>query len=238
MNFKFFLFYILFIHVNIIYAESNHQESSVFLEYERTPSETQKSNTNNVFAFKKSKIQKNKIIEKINKSDDTPTYIKVVPMSSSCITVDKDENNSKEKLSKKIRLLKERIISNAKLFLGTPYHFGSKSLDQTDCSGLIQQVYGECGIDLPRTAVSQSQRGVSVDLDNLEIGDLLFFCTYKKGPSHVAIYVGNNKMIHASTGAKRVKYDSINKLYYKKRFLFAKRLSLKKYLNTRITPTQ
>lgn len=228
MNFKFFLFYILVIHVNTLFAESKRQEPSVFLEYERTLAETKKSNTQKVYTF-----TKNKTSEKEHKSNNTLTYLKT---TSSPSNDDSVKYNTQDKLAKKIKSLKEKIIANAKMFLGTPYHFGSKSLDQTDCSGLIQQVYSDLGIVLPRTTVSQAQRGVNVDFDNLEIGDLLFFCTYKDGPSHVGIYAGNDKMIHASSGAKRVKYDNINKLYYKKRFLFAKRLALKKYINTGITP--
>ncbi|HQS65796.1 MAG TPA: C40 family peptidase [Sulfuricurvum sp.] len=231
MNFKLFLFYILVIHVNTLFAESKRQEPSVFLKYEQTLTEVQDSNTKRTYTF-----TNNKIIEKADNSDNTLTYLKANPLSSSSPRDDKSELNTQDKLSKKIKSLKEKIIAKAKMFLGTPYHFGSKSLEQTDCSGFIQQVYSDLGIVLPRTTVSQAQRGVNVDFDNLEVGDLLFFCTYKNGPSHVGIYTGNDKMIHASSGAKRVKYDNINKLYYKKRFLFAKRLALKKYINTGMTP--
>jgi cell wall-associated NlpC family hydrolase len=65
-----------------------------------------------------------------------------------------------------------------------------------------------------------------VDIDNLEVGDLLFYKTYKKEPSHVAIYVGDGQIIHASYKSKRVQYDAIDKAYYKKRFIYAKRLTI------------
>ncbi len=67
---------------------------------------------------------------------------------------------------------------------------------------------------------------MDVDLSELQVGDLLFYRTYKSDPSHVAIYAGNGQIIHASYAAKKVQYDSIDKAYYKQRFLYAKRLSL------------
>lgn len=119
---------------------------------------------------------------------------------------------------------KEKVLARAKEFLGTPYGFGNKTGERTDCSGFTQQVYRQFGISLPRSAAEQAQLGESVDLADLQVGDLLFYRTYKSDPSHVAIYAGNGQIIHASFSAKKVQYDSIEKEYYKKRFLYAKRL--------------
>lgn len=130
-------------------------------------------------------------------------------------------------IAKNLRTAKEKVLSKAKEFLGTPYGFGNRSGEQTDCSGFTQQVYGQFGISLPRSAAEQAQLGMDVDPSDLEVGDLLFYRTYKSDPSHVAIYAGNGQIIHASYTAKRVQYDSIDKAYYKQRFLYAKRLAFK-----------
>ncbi|MGD9970301.1 MAG: C40 family peptidase [Sulfuricurvum sp.] len=121
---------------------------------------------------------------------------------------------------------KNRLISRAREFLGTPYGFGNKSGDRTDCSGFTQQVFSQFGISLPHSAAEQAQLGTPVDLKDLQVGDLLFYRTYKSDPSHVAIYAGDGQMIHASYNARRVQFDSIEKGYYKDRFLYAKRVAL------------
>lgn len=121
---------------------------------------------------------------------------------------------------------KNRVITKAQELLGTKYIYGQKNSRQTDCSGFTQQVFKEVGISLPRSAAEQAKIGSTVDIDELEIGDLLFYKTYKKEPSHVAIYAGDGQIIHASYKSKRVQYDKIDKAYYKKRFIYAKRLSI------------
>lgn len=121
---------------------------------------------------------------------------------------------------------KSRVISKAEEFLGVKYKFGKKNPKQTDCSGFTQQVFKEFGVSLPRSAAEQAKLGSKVDMNNLEIGDLLFYKTYKKEPSHVAIYAGDGQIIHASYRDKQVRYDSIDKEYYKKRFIYAKRVNI------------
>lgn len=123
-----------------------------------------------------------------------------------------------------LKSAKEKILSKAKEFLGTPYGFGHKTDGRTDCSGFTQQVFRQFGVSLPRSAAEQAMLGENVNLEDLQVGDLLFYRTYKSDPSHVAIYAGDGQIIHASSSAKKVQYDSIDKDYYKQRFLYAKRL--------------
>jgi len=123
-----------------------------------------------------------------------------------------------------IEPLTTRLLSKAEEFLGTPYRFGNKGENRTDCSGFTQQVFKEFGISLPRSATEQSRYGKKIELKDLKVGDLLFYRTYKKAPSHVGIYAGDGKIIHASYRNKKVQYDAIDKGYYKKRFLYAKRI--------------
>ena len=118
------------------------------------------------------------------------------------------------------------ILSLAKQYLGTKYSFGSKNKNRIDCSAFTQQVFAQIGIKLPRSAVAQSRLGKKIGLNELQIGDLLFFRTYKKAPSHVAIYAGKGRIIHASYAAGKVQFDSIEKGYYRRCFLFARRFSI------------
>lgn len=142
-------------------------------------------------------------------------------------TVPIEEPKTKtQKIVHNIRNVKDKVLARAKDFLGTPYGFGNKEGERTDCSGFTQQVYRQFGVSLPRSAAEQAQLGENVSIDDLQIGDLLFYRTYKSDPSHVAIYAGDGQIIHASYTNKRVQYDSIDKAYYKQRFMYAKRLAL------------
>ncbi|NPA12652.1 MAG: C40 family peptidase [Aquificae bacterium] len=111
-------------------------------------------------------------------------------------------------------------------FLGTTYRFGGSSFWEVDCSSFVQKVFRMAGVDLPRTARYQAQFGVPITREELKPGDLLFFRTYARYPSHVGIYIGEGKMIHASSSKKRVIVSRVDNAYFLKRFLFAKRIFL------------
>jgi cell wall-associated NlpC family hydrolase len=110
------------------------------------------------------------------------------------------------------------------LFYGTPYRFGGSSSHVLDCSGFVQKVFRANGIELPRDSRAQAKYGYKVSLSELKPGDLLFFKTYKRDVSHVGIYIGDGKMVHAATRGGRVMVSSIHEPYYRQRFLFAKRV--------------
>lgn len=116
------------------------------------------------------------------------------------------------------------IISTAKSFLGVPYVWGGQSPSGFDCSGYINYVFGKHGITLPRTAAEQFNVGTSVSKSNLIPGDLVYFTTYKEGPSHVGIYLGNGQFIHASSGKEEVTISSLSSNYYTSRYIGAKRV--------------
>lgn len=117
---------------------------------------------------------------------------------------------------------------NAKRFLGVPYVWGATGPDKFDCSGFTQWVYRDVGINIPRVSRDQARVGEYVNYDNLKRGDMVFFSTDKKRVgvvTHVGIYLGNGDFIHASsTGKKVVIYNFDKKEYYKKHFLWARRL--------------
>jgi len=116
------------------------------------------------------------------------------------------------------------IGSTAARYLGTPYRFGGEGAEGIDCSSFVQKVFREHQIDLPRTAREQSKVGSEVAQGDLRKGDLLFFHTYASYPSHVGIYLGEGKMIHASSGKGEVTVSDLNSDYYRSRFLGAKRV--------------
>lgn len=117
------------------------------------------------------------------------------------------------------------ITRTASRFLGTPYLFGGEGPAGIDCSSLVQQVFREHRISLPRTALEQNKAGQEVPEGELREGDLLFFHTYAPYPSHVGIYLGEGKMIHASSGSGKVVVSDMNSDYYRSRFIGAKRVT-------------
>ena len=113
----------------------------------------------------------------------------------------------------------------ARTYLSIPYRYGAESRRSTDCSGFVQQVFREFDIKLPRTAREQYKVGMKIDRSSLSSGDLLFFRTRarKNYPTHVGIYIGNGKMIHASSRQRKVVISDVNHPYYVKRYVGAKR---------------
>ena len=117
------------------------------------------------------------------------------------------------------------IGATAALYLRTPYRFGGESADGIDCSSFVQKVFREHQVNLPRTAREQSKVGSEVAQGDLRKGDLVFFHTYADYPSHVGIYLGDGKMIHASSGKGEVTVSDLNSDYYRSRYLGAKRVA-------------
>lgn len=109
-------------------------------------------------------------------------------------------------------------------FLGARYQFGGNSRNALDCSSFTQQVFREQQVSLPRTAREQFRVGNEVPIGDLKRGDLVFFRTYAPFPSHVGIYLGNRKMIHASSTEHRVVVSSMDTPYYLSRYLGARRI--------------
>jgi len=120
----------------------------------------------------------------------------------------------------------ETLEEVAYTYLSTPYRFGGSNRRGIDCSSFVQQVFREVDIPLPRTAREQYRVGVEVPPGELQSGDLLFFRTYAKYPSHVGIYLGEQKMIHASPRSRRVVIANIDTPYFRSRFIGAKRPAL------------
>ncbi|GMO00245.1 C40 family peptidase [Parageobacillus thermoglucosidasius] len=116
------------------------------------------------------------------------------------------------------------LIAEAKKLIGTPYRYGGTTPKGFDCSGFVYYTHKKVGKILPRSSNQMYQKGKAVHKSNLRPGDLVFFNTSKtkKGVSHVAIYIGNNRIIHAVS--KGVKIDSLSNSYWKSKYVGAKRL--------------
>jgi cell wall-associated NlpC family hydrolase len=113
--------------------------------------------------------------------------------------------------------------------LGTPYKIGGTNPDKgVDCSGLVHYVYKQAAnLDLPHSAKALSQNGTAVKKDDLQPGDLVFFHTLRKRFSHVGIYAGDGKFVHAdSRQVKEVMVSSLDSQYWAKHFDGARRLPL------------
>lgn len=114
------------------------------------------------------------------------------------------------------------LTRSALRFLGTPYVFGGTSSSGFDCSGYTQHVFAMMGVSIPRTADAQYYAGARTK-GGMRPGDLVFFQTYESGPSHVGIYLGHDRFVHASS-SHGVMVSSLSDSYWSSRFLGARRL--------------
>lgn len=95
------------------------------------------------------------------------------------------------------------IVETARHYLGVRYVLGGTTPRAFDCSGFIRYVFALHGLGLPRTAHEQAALGIAPDVKNLEPGDLLFFYG-GRGAQHIAMYIGGDSIIHASSSGHRV----------------------------------
>ena len=112
-----------------------------------------------------------------------------------------------EAFSNSAHSLRDSVVAMAKAQVGTRYKHGGTTPKGFDCSGLIQYIMTALKVDVPRTANQQASVGLAVNRDTSRLlpGDLLTFSKGKKGVvSHIGIYVGNGRFIHASSVAGRV----------------------------------
>ena len=110
---------------------------------------------------------------------------------------------SNRKVEKKRVAERKAIVDFALQFEGNPYVYGGTSLTKgADCSGFVMSVFKEFGYELPRVAAAQFNASRKKEISEIEAGDLVF---YGGGISHVALYIGDGKIIHASTSASGIK---------------------------------
>jgi len=117
-------------------------------------------------------------------------------------------------------------LLQALLALGIDYRHGGSSHELGfDCSGLVVHVFRQAyGIELPRNARAQSEAGVAVSASELRAGDLVFYDTLGSPYSHVGIYLGDGRFLHAPKSGAKVRIETMNSAYWRSRFNGARRI--------------
>ena len=153
--------------------------------------------------------------------------------------VEFSESASSQSSSKRTAALSRReadeLIGNAMGLLGVSYRFGGSSVSSGfDCSGFMQHIFRKTmQINLPRTSAEQAKMGVAVSRSELQPGDMVFFSTSRGRISHVGLYIGNNRFIHAPRTGKSIEITSLGNKYWNSKYVTARRV--KRYDSGRFT---
>ncbi len=119
---------------------------------------------------------------------------------------------------------RDKVLTEIMSMLGTPYSYGGNTDKGIDCSGFSNQIYEKSfNYRLPRSTDEQYRIGNFIEFPDIEFGDLVFFNTTGRSPSHVGIYLGDDLFAHASMSFG-VTISSLQSSYYKKRYIGARRV--------------
>lgn len=121
----------------------------------------------------------------------------------------------------------DELIRSAMGLLGVAYRYGGNSANTGfDCSGFMQHIFRRTmGMSLPRTSAEQAKLGTHVNRSDLQPGDMVFFRTMGGGRiSHVGLYIGNNRFIHAPRSGKRIEITSLSNKYWNAKYAFGRRV--------------
>lgn len=116
------------------------------------------------------------------------------------------------------------VVKTAQSMLGVPYRLGGADPRGFDCSGLVYYAYSQHGVTLPREVRRQWTIGLDVSRRSIQQGDLLFFATTGKGPTHVTLAIDRTRFIHAPSAKGVVRIESLSSTYWSRRFLGARRV--------------
>ena len=119
--------------------------------------------------------------------------------------------------------LRTQVIFTAMQMVGVPYLWGGSTPAGFDCSGLVQYAYSNAGLQVPRTAAAQFAAATPLTLEDAVAGDLLFFDDHSR-TSHVAIYLGEGRFVHAPNGGNQVSLDDLSTSYWRTHFSGAGRI--------------
>ena len=110
-----------------------------------------------------------------------------------------------------VSVVRVELVEYAKQFIGNPYVWGGTSLTKgADCSGFVLSVFKKFGVKLSHSASAQSKEGTVISVSELQPGDLIFYGNSRGSINHVAIYTGNNQVVHASTPKSGIKISKYN----------------------------
>ncbi|WP_163537614.1 NlpC/P60 family protein [Gracilibacillus sp. YIM 98692] len=178
-------------------------------------------------AYKQDRGLESKHIEKepVTLSATTTQAVSTTSERSNMIKSQAPENNQSQKSTQieHISSNRQSLIGKAKFYIGVPYQWGGATPSGFDCSGYLQFVFQELNISLPRTV--SDIWNATIPINSPSIGDLVFFETYKPGPSHAGIYLGNGQFIHAGL-SNGVEISQLSQDYWSKRYIGAKRVNL------------
>lgn len=116
-------------------------------------------------------------------------------------------------------------VHHALKMQGKPYRYGGNNPAGFDCSGLVQYSYGRAGLKLPHGTRELLKASQPIKQSQLQQGDLLFFNEDGKASSHVGIYIGNDRFVHAPSTGKRVHVSEMNQPHWRRHFAGARRLT-------------
>lgn len=116
-----------------------------------------------------------------------------------------------------------KALTIASKMVGKPYHYGGTTPRGFDCSGLIYYSYRKAGIQVPRTTREQYHHADRIAIPDIQPGDLLFFKLNSRSISHVAIYAGQGRIIHAPSSGKQVSYAELDSAWWRKHLAAAGR---------------
>lgn len=128
-------------------------------------------------------------------------------------------STAKYSATKHSKSTQQQILTTAKNQIGRPYHYGGATPKTGfDCSGLVYYSYKKAGVTVPRTTSTLYKVAYPVKRSALRKGDLVFFRINKRKISHVGLYLGNNKFVHAPSSGKRVYIANMEDKYWRTRF--------------------
>lgn len=116
------------------------------------------------------------------------------------------------------------VLQVAQSRIGAPYRYGGAGPDAFDCSGLVAYSYGQIGVAVPRTAAQQFAAATPVKRGELRPGDLVFFKLASRNVSHVGIYAGDDRFVHAPQSGGNVRMASLDEDLFRRSFAGAGRL--------------
>lgn len=116
----------------------------------------------------------------------------------------------------------QSLMATAMHLVGTPYRNGGSDPGGFDCSGFVYYVFAQQGVFVPRTVADQA--GVGARVDEVRAGDLVFFRTSGRGPTHVGIALGPDRFVHAPSARGEVRIEPLARPYWADRFLEARRV--------------
>jgi cell wall-associated NlpC family hydrolase len=147
-------------------------------------------------------------------------------LASFCVLAQAEESSGTAKPEAGWSDTAQEILINALSLTGVKYKYGGKSPETGfDCSGFVRYVFQQAAnLTLPHGARAISQLGQSIPMDQLQPGDLVFFNTLKSAFSHVGIYLGDGKFIHAPSSGGGIHVVDMNDSYWAKRFNGARRM--------------